>query len=103
MIRDPMDVFLGDFSQESDITFEWEGDDDEPLSKSLRGIFDNAFVDSTLGETVLDTTSPRITCKHSDAVDVPREAVTTIGGVVYSVTQIQPDGTGFAIIMLAIE
>lgn len=98
MIRDPLDVFLADFAKEEELVFEWETG-----SKTLRGIFDNSFVDAQLGETVLDTTTPRVTCKHSDAIQVPREAMVTIDGAAYSVTQIQPDGTGFAIITLAHE
>lgn len=98
MIRDPLDVFLGDFAKEEKLVFEWENG-----RKSLKGIFDNAFTDSVTGETVLDTTAPRITCKHSDAVRVPREAVVVVDGLRYSVTQIQPDGTGFAVIQLAHE
>jgi hypothetical protein len=71
--------------------------------RRLRGIFDDSFVDATTGETVLDTTQPRVTCKESDTLGIPREAMTTIRGKAYSVTRIQPDGTGFAIIQLAHE
>jgi len=98
MIRDPLDVFLKDFGKDEELVFEWETG-----SKALKGIFDNSFVDANIGETVMDTTLPRVTCKHSDAVQVPREAIVEIDGAKYSVVQIQPDGTGFAIIHLAHE
>lgn len=98
MIKDPLDVFLKEFSEDDEIVFEWEGG-----TKSLKGIFDDSFVDAQTGETILDTTQPRVNCKQSDAEGIPREAMTTIRGKAYSVTQIQPDGTGFAIIQLAHE
>lgn len=98
MIRDPLSVFMADFAEDEEIVFEWETG-----SATLKGIFDDSFVDAQTGETVLDTTQPRITCKVSDAAGIPREAMTTIRGTAYSVTQVQPDGTGFAIIQLAIE
>lgn len=99
MIRDPLAVFVKDFAEDDEIVFEW-GDDQ---SKSLKGIFDNSYTDAATGETVLDTTEPRVTALASDAMDIPREATTTIRGKLYSVTQVQPDGTGFAIIQLTQE
>jgi hypothetical protein len=102
MIRDPLSLFLKDFAEDKEIVFEWEVEE-ETESKSLKGIFDDSFVDAATGETVLDTTQPRVTCLAEDALTIPREAVTTIRGKAYSVTKIQPDGTGMAIIQLAHE
>ncbi len=103
MIRDPLNVFLKEFAEDEDIVFEWE-DNGQQMTKSLRGIFDDSFVDANLGETVLDTTQPRVTCAAADAECVPREAMTTIKGKAYSVSKPpQPDGTGLAIIQLAHE
>lgn len=98
MIRDPLAVFVKDFAEDDEIVFEWSNG-----SKSLKGIFDDSFTDAATGETVLDTTQPRVTCLASDAATIPREAITTIRGKAYSVTQVQPDGTGMAIIQLAHE
>jgi hypothetical protein len=103
MINDPLAVFMKDFSEDEELVFEWLNGDDEEVSLSCRGIFDNSFVDANIGETVLDTTAPRLTCVASDVVNVPREATVTVRGKTYSVTQIQPDGTGFAIVQLAHE
>ncbi len=103
MIRDPLDVFLGDFSEGTDLVFEWENGDGDEMSKTVKAIFDNAFVDTATGEIVLDTTAPRLTAKAADVADIPREAVVTIRDSVYSVVQIQPDGTGFAMVQLAHE
>jgi hypothetical protein len=102
MIRDPLHVFLKEFAEDDEIVFEWE-EDEETMTKSLTGIFDDSFIDAATGETVLDTTQPRITCKEADAEGIPREAMMTIRGKAYSVTRIQPDGTGFTIIQLAHE
>lgn len=100
MIDDPLDVFIDDFSEDELIVFEWE----PTGSKSCKGIFDNGFVDAAIGETSLTTTQPRLTCLASDVVGVvPREAMTTIRGKAYSVVEVQPDGTGFAIVHLAHE
>lgn len=102
MIRDPLSVFVKDFAEDDEIVFEWEADG-EPQTKSLKGIFDDSFTDAQTGETILDTTQPRVTCIASDAAVVPREATTTIRGKLYSVTQVQPDGTGCAVIQLTQE
>ena len=104
MIRDPLDVFIKDFAEDEEIVFEWEnGDGEEVASPPIKAIFDDSFVDTATGETVLDTTAPRLTAKAADVADIPREAMVTIRGKAYSVTQIQPDGTGFAIVQLAHE
>ena len=98
MIRDPLALFIRDFAEDEEIVFEWEGG-----AKTLKGIFDDSFTDANTGETILDTTQPRLTCLWADAEVVPREAMATIKGRAYSVTQVQPDGTGMAIIQLAHE
>lgn len=103
MISDPLHLFIADFAEDEELVFEWETDDGDEESQTCRGIFDNSFVDANIGETVLDTTAPRLTCVASDVVNVPREATVTVRGKTYSVTQIQPDGTGFAIVQLAHE
>lgn len=103
MINDPLAVFVKDFSENEGLVFEWENGDGEPGSVTCKGIFDNSFLDVNLGETALDTTIPRVTCLYSEVRSVPREATVSIRGKTYSVTQVQPDGTGFAIVALAHE
>jgi len=98
MIRDPLAVFMKDFAENEEIVFEWEDG-----TKTLKGIFDDSFTDANTGETILDTTQPRLTVLASDAEGIPREAMATIRGRAYSVTQIQPDGTGMSIIQLTHE
>lgn len=103
MIRDPLSVFMKDFAEDDELVFAFLNGDDEETTVSCRGIFDNSFVDANIGETALDTTAPRLTCIASEVASVPREATCTVRGKSYSVTQIQPDGTGFAIVHLAHE
>lgn len=102
MIRDPLSVFIKEFAEDEEVVFAFMTGDDE-TTVSVRAIFDNGFVDATLGETVLDTTAPRLTCIASEVANIPREATCTVRGKAYSVTQIQPDGTGFSIVHLAHE
>lgn len=65
--------------------------------------FDNAFQDINIGETIMDTTTPRLTCKYADVKDIPRGTPVTVGAANFSVVQIQPEGTGLAMITLAHE
>lgn len=71
--------------------------------RKIKCLFDNAFYDRSVGETVLDTTQPRITCKQSDLVGVTRESRVRVQGQLFSIIQIQPEGTGLATIALAHE
>ena len=102
MIRDPLSVFIKEFAEDEEVVFAFMTGDDE-TTVSVQAIFDNGFVDTNIGETVLDTTAPRLTCIASEVASVSREATCTVRGKTYSVTQIQPDGTGFSIVHLAHE
>lgn len=65
--------------------------------------FDNAFFDRSVGETVLDTTQPRITCQMAALSGVERESLVEVAGKTFSIIQIQPEGTGLATVTLAHE
>ena len=71
--------------------------------KLVKGFFDNGFFDTSVGDVVLDTTQPRFTCKMSDLKSISRNCVVYINATKYTVIQIQPDGTGTATVLLAIE
>lgn len=92
-----LDIFFSGLDAQ-EIVFHLEGGD-----RYVRGFFDNAFLDVNIGETALDTTQPRFTCKLSDVRDIPRETPVTIGTDSFSVLQIQPEGTGTATVTLAHE
>lgn len=63
--------------------------------------FDDAFFDAQLGESVLESTQPRLTCIYSEVAHLSRKDALTVDGVAYSVLEVQPDGTGLAIVPLS--
>ncbi len=96
MIEENLDVFVDDFGRP--VVLHLPGGD-----RSITGIFDNAFFDSSVGEVVLDTTQPRFTCKESAITGLKREMEVTVADRRWSVIQIQPDGTGMSTVMLSHE
>lgn len=70
---------------------------------AVTGIFDNAYLLAETGEVDLETTQPRFTCKAVDVLLVEREQEVTIGGQLFSVLAVEPDGTGMAVVVLANE
>lgn len=94
MIHDPQDIFTADFGEE--ITLHTTGGD-----RKIIAIYDDAFMDQTLGETVMDTTQKRFTAREADAVGLRREDTITHGTQEFTVIQIQPDGTGFVTISVS--
>lgn len=69
-------------------------------SKSVKGFFDNAFYDTSVGETVLDTTAPRFTCIQADLVGVALHNRVLIAGKTWKVDRIEPEGTGLCTVLL---
>ena len=73
-------------------------------TRQVRAIFDEPYLNAELGEYELDTNQPRLTCKCKDAQDVARGDVVEVGGRPYEVvTNAQPDGTGMALLALAVQ
>jgi hypothetical protein len=76
-------------------------------SRTVRAYFDNAFQDVNLGETIMDTTIPRLTAKWSDVRDIPRGTAVSVTSQhfsgEFSTIQLQPEGTGLATITLGHE
>lgn len=73
----------------------------KPGGGTFSAIFDESFFDPSAGETVLDTTQPRLTCKLADLAGVTRKTVLSVKGRSFSVVNIQPDGTGLAVVKLS--
>ena len=71
--------------------------------RSVRGVFDNAFFDESIGQNILDTTAPRFTCALSDVAGIERGTDVEIDGKTYSVLAVEPEGTGLASVRLAHE
>ena len=61
------------------------------------GIFDNAYATS-LGFTA--GTSPVLIVKTADAPNVAQDVAVVIGGINYTVTDVEPDGTGLLVLRL---
>lgn len=96
MISDPQHIFLADFGQRVILRTQ-QGD------REITAIWDDAFFDASVGETVLDTTQKRLLARESDICGLAREDRVQVGAFSFRVIQIQPDGTGFASIMLSAE
>ena len=70
-------------------------------SRSIVGIFDDAFLNAQLGEYDLDTTQPRFLCKSEDVDGILRGDIAIIDGETFDVlTSPQVDGTGFATLVM---
>ena len=62
-------------------------------TRQVRAIFDEPYLNQ-----------PRLTCKWKDVQDVARGDVVDVGGRPYDVvTNAQPDGTGMALLALAVQ
>lgn len=96
MLTENLNIFTRDFGQP--VVLHLPAGD-----QTITAIFDNAFFNSEVGQTVLDTTQPHFEAKTSDLAGLDREMTVTTAGATYSVQQIQPDGTGMSIVMLAHE
>ena len=96
MISDPHTIFLADFGLQV-ILHTQQGD------REIKAIYDDAFFDASVGETVMDTTQKRLTARDADLCGLAREDTLTFGERVFRVIQIQPDGTGFSTILLSAE
>lgn len=93
-----LDVFLqqGEFASAVTITLQGGG------VRVVTGIFDDPFLDAQLGEYVLESTRPRVTCAAGDLAGVRRGDEATIGDDTFDVVSgPQPDGTGMAVLELA--
>lgn len=71
-------------------------------TRSVRGIYDEPFLNAELGEYDLDTTRPRLLCKAGDLAGVTRGDVLVINGQTLDILSApQADGTGMATLDLA--
>lgn len=99
-IWDNPDAFLSldDFAVEVVVTPR------EGVSRTIRGIFDEPYMNAQIGEYEADSSDPRLTCKASDVADLrDKDAVVIEGRTYYLLTDPQPDGTGFAVLHMATE
>jgi hypothetical protein len=72
--------------------------------RHFNAVFDDPYLNAELGEYELDTNRPRLTCKESDVLGVTRGDLVEIDGKTYDVlTGAQPDGTGMAMLEMALQ
>jgi hypothetical protein len=72
----------------------------EPFS--VPGIFDDAYLNSELGEYDMDLIQPRVLCKEEDVVSVLRGDSVTIEDRIFDVLNgSEGDGTGMAVLHLS--
>ena len=93
MIRDPLHIFVKDFGD--DITVNG--------GTPFKGNFDEAYTDNNLGEQVIGQGQPRFTCVASLVANVERGMPCVVKGKTYSVLQVEPDGTGMAVVVLSYQ
>lgn len=70
---------------------------------SVQVIFDNANQGTRVGLLGMAGTQPAITCKTADLTADPVGLTAVVGGVAYTITQHEPDGTGISLCLLEIE
>jgi hypothetical protein len=69
---------------------------------TVKGIFDEPYLNAQAGEYDFDTAEPRFTCKSSEVEDVTRGDELTLGGKTYDIlASPMHDGTGLAVLKLA--
>lgn len=69
---------------------------------TVKGIFDDPYLNAELGEYDHDTSDPRFLCKSSEVAAVTRGDTLTLGAVTYDILAApMHDGTGVATLKLA--
>jgi hypothetical protein len=66
----------------------------------LKGIFDAAPVDQSVGAYGLESSGPQLVCASSDVPANWRGAAIAINGTAYVITKPEPDGTGMTTLHL---
>lgn len=67
---------------------------------SINVIFDNAFVESVLGDAGVETRAPSCVAKETDVSSAAHGDVLVRGGTTYHVVGVHPDGMGCVILVL---
>lgn len=72
--------------------------------KTVCVIFDEPYFNAQLGEYDADSSQPRITGKEADLAGIRRGDLVQVSDVTYeALTSYQPDGTGMAMVSLAVS
>jgi len=92
-------IFVEEFGQEVTFYILNSTGGYDPLI--VNAIFDNAFFDASIGEIILESSTPRLTCVESGVASVKKGDYVTVDSINYDVFSKQPDGTGMVTIILA--
>ena len=67
---------------------------------SVDGIFSKDYLDAGEGAVSFESSTPAFVCQAADVPAIARADTFLINGTTYSVTGIEPDGTGLVLIKL---
>ena len=73
---------------------------EQGAERVIRVIFDRQSSDMTIGGMGIESAKPQATCRDVDIAGVTHGCKLTIGGQDWSITDIQPDGTGITVLIL---
>ena len=93
-MTEDLSIFFSDFAETA--IFHTESGD-----ITVKVIYENPFVDSSLGLQVLDTTAKVLYCENSKVGSLKRGDEITHNCTRYSATRLKPDGTGVMEITLS--
>lgn len=68
---------------------------------SFTGIFDDKYLGVDVSGALVEADSPIFFCRSSDAASLNHGDSLTIGGVVYVVRTLKPDGAGMTAVVLS--
>lgn len=68
--------------------------------KPIKGIFDSSYTDANLGNMIIETDSPMITCVGADVATVQEYDKVLIGSDNYNISKKRPTGDGMTIFEL---
>lgn len=95
---------LDDFLDEDEFATAVSITREDGVTLTLSGIYEDQYMDAQLGEYLMDSTRPRVWCKHADVPGVQKGDTCDVGGTVYDVmSQPQGDGSGMAMLDLAVR
>lgn len=70
------------------------------LGAPIQGIYDENYVDISLGEVPIESSSPAFIARASDVPGVAHGASLIISGATFKVVNVQPDGSGLLLLIL---
>ncbi len=94
MFDDDLEIANNDFFIHFAIAIEIRPSEQPP--RTINAIFDDDFV-SIGNDAIIASSSPQITCKTQDTLDLKMDDEVIINDQAYRVREIQPDSTGLTV------